>query len=116
MPTVLSVSRAAPAPAAATVSQQGAKSASSSSAVFTQCDSRLANNPDLLLLELVGAEDGEARLGLLRGEALPAAFEALEDLLDGDVLLPCIAKTESRTASKLANLSKPWNSDVGASV
>lgn len=49
---------------------------------------------DLLLLELVGAEDGEARLGLLGGEALPAAFETLEDLLDGDVLLPCIANRE----------------------
>ena len=43
MPTVLQVSRAAPAPAAATVSQQGAKSAPPSSTVFTQGGSRLAN-------------------------------------------------------------------------
>jgi len=77
------------------------------SAIVTQQKNDGAEYHDLLLLKLVGAEDGEARLGLLRGEALPAAFEALEDLLDGDVLLPCIAKTESRTASKLANLSSP---------
>ena len=84
------------------------------SAIVTQQKNDGAEYHGLLLLELVGAED--TLLGLLRGKALPAAFEDLKDLLDGDVLLPCIAKTESRTASKLANLSKPWNSDVGASV
>ena len=44
MPTVLQVSRAAPAPAAATVSQQEAFSAPPSLAVFTQGSSRLADS------------------------------------------------------------------------
>jgi hypothetical protein len=52
----------------------------------------------LLLLELVGPKDGEARLRLLRGQAQLAAFETLEDLLHGDVLLPCVANTEYETA------------------
>ena len=43
--------------------------------------------PHLLLLQLVGAEDGEALLGLLRGETLRAASQVLEHLLDRYVLL-----------------------------
>ena len=70
----------------------------------------------LFLLEFVGAKDLETLLALAGAQPLAGAFQLLEHLLDGDVLLPCIAKTESRTTSKLANLSKPWNSDVGASV
>lgn len=42
---------------------------------------------NLLLLELVVAEDGEALLGLLRGEALPGTPQVLEHLLQRDVLL-----------------------------
>lgn len=41
----------------------------------------------LLLLQLVGPEDGEALLRLLRGETLRVASEVLEHLLDRYVLL-----------------------------
>lgn len=41
----------------------------------------------LLLLQLVGPEEGEALLRLLRGETLRAASEVLEHLLDRYVLL-----------------------------
>ena len=51
---MLEVSRLAPAPAAATVSQQGTFSAPPSLVVFTQDSSRLSNNlPLILLLTLV---------------------------------------------------------------
>lgn len=48
---------------------------------------RRADSFYLLLLQLVGPEDGEALLGLLRGETLRAASQVLEHLLDRYVLL-----------------------------
>ena len=53
-----------------------------------QIDGRVVyQTADLLLLELVGAEDLETLRALAGGQPLAGAFQLLEHLLDGDVLL-----------------------------